>query len=265
MTADPRSEAILRRLGITEPREIDLEAIAWDLGVRIRYRPLEGCEARIIGTSDSAIVTVNSRSPHRRRRFSIGHELGHWQYDRGRVLLCQAEEIGQVGSDLLSRERVADRFASSLLMPDYIFGPVARSFAKVDFRTVCTIADMFDTSRTATAIRLTQSGYFPVVLICHGLRGRKWFTRSPDVPDRWFPRDDLSPDSFAFEVLFGGKTDDAFPRKVGADAWFGRWEAERYEVQEQTVRIGDDEILTIVIVADEHMLQDKPASAQWHR
>jgi hypothetical protein len=75
-------------------------------------------------------------------------------------------------------------------------------------------------------------------------------------PHRWFPRDDLAAESFAFGVLFGDKTEDAFPRKVGADDWFDRWEAERYEVLEQTVRTGDAEILTLIIVTDDRMLRD---------
>jgi hypothetical protein len=250
------AERILRRLGITEPQEIDLEAIAWDLGVRIRYRPLTGCEARIIGTDDQAIITVNIRSSPRRRRFSIGHELGHWHNDRGRLLLCQAEEIGHLGSALLSRESAANRFASGLLMPEYILRPIARAYPKTDFQTVRAIADIFNTSVTATAIRLTDGRYFPAVLVCHGAHGRKWFARSPDVPDRWFPRDDLSAESFAFGVLFGDSPEDRFPRKIGADAWFFRLEAERYEVQEQTIRTGDAEILTLIVVADGGMLRE---------
>jgi hypothetical protein len=129
-------------------------------------------------------------------------------------------------------------------------------FPKADFHAVRAIADIFDASRTATAIRLTEGRYFVAVLVCHGPQGRKWFTRSSDIPERWFPRNHLSADSFAFGVLFGGTSEDAFPRKIGADAWFGRWEAERYEVLEQTIRTGDDEILTLVIVTDDRMLQD---------
>ena len=41
MTRDTPTEIILKCLGITDPREIDLEAIAWHLGVRVRYRPLD--------------------------------------------------------------------------------------------------------------------------------------------------------------------------------------------------------------------------------
>lgn len=254
MTADTPAEVVLKRLGISEPHEIDLEAVAWHLGARIRYRPLGRCEARIIGTGDRAVITVNSRSSRRRQRFSIGHELGHWHHDRGRVLFCQAEDIGRAATGGLSPERVADRFASNLLMPDYLFQPIARRFAKIDFEAVRKIADAFDTSRTATAIRLVEAGYFMGCLVCHGSRGRKWFARSRAVPDRWFPRDDLAAEGFAIAVLFGGAAEDRFPRRIGADAWFDRFDAERYEVHEQTIRIGDDEILTLVRIDDDRML-----------
>jgi hypothetical protein len=256
VTSATPAELVLRRLGITEPQEIDLEAIAWDLGGRIRYRPLTGCDARLIGTDDQAIVTINSRSSRRRRRFSIGHELGHWHNDRGRLLLCQAEDIGHPGGAPLSRERAADRFASSLLMPEFILRPIARAYPKADFQTVRAIADNFDTSVTATAIRLTEGRYFTAVLVCHGPEGRKWFARSPDVPDRWFAREDLSAESFAFDVLFREDADDRLPRKIGADAWFSPWEAQRYEVQEQTIRTGESEILTLIVVADGGMLRE---------
>jgi hypothetical protein len=67
------AERLLQELGVMEPGEIDLEAIAFHLGARVRYRPLDGCEARIIGSNDAAIITVNERSSYRRKRFSIAH------------------------------------------------------------------------------------------------------------------------------------------------------------------------------------------------
>jgi hypothetical protein len=255
LTGDTPAELILKRLGISQPEEIDLEAIAWDMDARVRYRPLDGCEARIIGSADRAIITVNSRANPRRQRFSIGHELGHWHHDRGRVLLCQADDIGRAAIGSVHPERIADRFASSLLMPAYLFRPIARAYPKVDFQTIRAIADRFETSRTATAIRLIEDGHFVGCLVCHGSRGRKWFTRSPEVPDRWFPRAELAAESFAFAVLYGGGAEDRFPRKIGADAWFDRWDAERFEVYEQSIRPSDHEILTLVRIDDEAMLR----------
>ena len=74
MTVLSPPERVLQQLGVTEPDDIDLEAIAWTLGAEVRYRQLDGCEARIIGCGDRAIITVNERSSPRRRRFSVGHE-----------------------------------------------------------------------------------------------------------------------------------------------------------------------------------------------
>jgi len=248
------AERLLQELGITEPKEIDLEAIAHHVGARVKFRPLDGCEARIVGCNGAAIITVNERSPPRRRRFSIAHELGHWCHDRGKHLVCRVEEMRP--RDQLSPERIADGYAADLLMPRYLFKPAARVYPKLNFKTVSELASAFDASITATAIRLVEDRHSPALLVCHGKGGRKWFSRGTDVPPRWFPKDTLDAESYAFEVLFGAKPDDPMPRKIGADAWFDRWEAERYELLEQTVRTGDDEILTLVLITDHHMLEE---------
>jgi hypothetical protein len=250
------AERLLKELGVTDPKEIDLEAIAWTLGARVKYRPLDGCEACITGDTERAIISVNCRNPRRRRRFSIGHELGHWQHHRGRILVCRADDIGRGRRNASPAERTADAYAADLLMPAYLLKPVARAYPKLDFATVRAIADLFDASYTATAIRLVETAHAYALLVCHGPEGRKWFTSTPGVPERWFPRKDLDDDSSAPDVLSGRTNDDAGLRRVGADAWFDRAEAGKYEVLEQTISIGSDEILSLVVIADEEMLEE---------
>ena len=46
LAAPTPAELVLLDLGINSPADIDLEAIAWTLGARVRYRPLDSCEAR---------------------------------------------------------------------------------------------------------------------------------------------------------------------------------------------------------------------------
>ena len=72
------AERLLQSFGITEPHEIDLEAIAWEIGIEISEERLDGCEAQIIGNGDKAHVIIDSRASKERKRFSIGHEMGHW-------------------------------------------------------------------------------------------------------------------------------------------------------------------------------------------
>lgn len=244
-------------LGIRLPEEIDLEAIAWTEGAVVNYRRLAGCEARIVGRGDRAVIAVNSASSVRRQRFSLGHELGHWRHHRGRALFCSVNDIGLRKTFRQNDvERVANRFAADLLMPGYIFDEVARSYRKPDFSTVDAIAGQFCVSRSAAAIRLVQRGHFPAFLICHGSNKRKWFFRSPQIPERWFPRDDLDPESNAFEVQFGRSRGTRHLTKIGADAWFDRFDAARFEVREQSVPYSDDSSLTLVVIEDDQMLSD---------
>lgn len=248
------AEALLQELGITDPQEIDLEAIAWHVGVRIKICDLDGCEARITGHGKRAIVRVNRSSHRRRRRFSIGHELGHWRYHRGRLLVCRPEDIGNRTLGPVAIERVADAYAADLLMPRYLFDPIAREYSRLDFHVVREISHIFQTSRPATAIRLVEGKHSRALLICHGTNGRKWFTRSPDVSSRWFPRKDLDAESFAFDTLFGNGPEQTRPRIIGADAWFDRHDAHRYEILEQSIRTNVDEILTLLLITDDGML-----------
>lgn len=95
MTLPPRfrpAADLLKELGITEPKEIDIEAIAEHCKATVLYGQLTGSEARIVGADDTAIITVN-RSPSRgRERFSAAHELAHWLRDAGDVaLLCNPD------------------------------------------------------------------------------------------------------------------------------------------------------------------------------
>ncbi len=67
---------------------------------------LPSCEARIIGFYDQAIITVRNSGDPRRRRSSI----------------CRSNDIGNPGA-ASQLEKQADRFATDLLMPRYLFVP----------------------------------------------------------------------------------------------------------------------------------------------
>ncbi|WJR74930.1 ImmA/IrrE family metallo-endopeptidase [Bradyrhizobium sp. NP1] len=249
------AEALLQELGVTQPDEIDLEAIAFHVGARVRFRMLCGCEAHIIGCNGAAVITVKSDSSGRRKRFSIAHELGHWRYHRGKRLVCRVDEYRP--RDMQSPEKVADAYAADLLMPRYLFQPHARTLGKLSFGVIEALGTAFRTSLTATAIRLVDLDHIPAFIVCHGSNGRRWFARAPTVPRHWFPRDELDPKSSAFGVQFGGRSDDGSVRKVGADAWFECNGAAQFTVLEQTVRVTRDETISLVVFDDRRMLAER--------
>ena len=123
MTYLTPAERLLQELGITEPEEIDLEAIAFHLGACVRFRKLDGCEARIIGCNHAAIITIDEDCSHRRKRFSLAHEIGHWTHHKGQTLVCRVEESRP--QERTSPERIANNYAADLLMPRYLFAPTS--------------------------------------------------------------------------------------------------------------------------------------------
>ena len=231
-------------LGVASPSDIDLEAVAWTRGIAVRYRPLKGCEARIFGDGERAIVSINSLSTAERKRFSLAHEIGHWELHRGQVLFCRSDDIGgNKGSS--ATERVANQFAADLLMPSYLFDPY-RQRKSLTFGLVDDVAKEFRVSRTAAAIRLVQKAEKPAMLICHSKVRREWFHKSLQWPDELWPRDELDTRSRAFDIQFGGKPDSRVMLKVPADAWFERFAATRYDIKESTVSGGNSSTLTII-------------------
>lgn len=89
------AEQLLFDLGISEPSDIQLDAIAHCFGVEVRYQPLSNCEAQIIGFKEKAVVYVSTSTKPLRRRFSAGHELGHWHHHRGQSFVCRPDDIGR--------------------------------------------------------------------------------------------------------------------------------------------------------------------------
>jgi hypothetical protein len=52
-------------------------------------------------------------------------------------------------------------------------------------------------------------------------------------------------------MLFNEAVEENFPRKMPADAWFGFKGCDRLEVEEQSFRLPDDEVLTILKLPEE--------------
>lgn len=245
---------VLRDLGIREPQDLDIEAIAEHCGATIVYRPLEGCEARIIGYRDRAIITVNADSIRPRQRFSAGHELGHWMRNRGKVAFrCEDQSFLREWSQNNPETR-ANRYATDLLLPVTMFRPRAQKQA-ITFTTVRALAYTFEMSVTATAIRLVEVGSYPSMLVCHGPEGRAWFVPNPAVARKLWPLDDLGADTVAYKLL-AGEAVSREPVDVRADQWINHPRSDRYWIREHSLPLSSGFILSLLWWEDEQQLTD---------
>ena len=89
-----------------------------------------------------------------------------------------------------------------------------------------------------------------MAIVCHNKVKRRWFERAPMIQPWWFPVKELDRQTFAAEMLFNGSAEQNFPRKIPADAWFDFKGADRFEVEEQSFLIPDEEILTVLKLPD---------------
>lgn len=229
---------ILKQLGIYKPDDIDLDLVAFSLNADVKRIQLSDCEGNIIGTDKKAIISVSIDAHPQRQRFSLGHELGHWVNDRGKNLTyrCDTTEMRQrtfTKNNFRQQKEVrANKFSAELLMPNHIFGDYQRDL-DITIESVDYLANVFNTSRTSTAIRLIEVSSFPCMIICWDKDGtRRWFSRNSIVPDMIWPHRKIPNLRQAF-VLSNSL-------EVDADKWIDISGSEDFTVVESVFTNGYD-------------------------
>lgn len=250
---------LIAELGIRRPDDLDIEAIAEYCGATIRYKQLQGCEARIIGYKDRAIITVSANSIRARQRFSAGHELGHWMRDRGTVAFQCSDQTFLHEWSRDNPESRANRYASDLLLPLSIFRPLAHR-QPITFATVRRLAGIFQMSLTATAIRLVGHGSYPSMLLCFGPQEREWFISSPSVAGKLWPVESPGRDTEAFKLARTDSAENGGPVEIRADQWINHPLADQYYIKEDSVRVTSSLVLVLLWWEDERQLID---FAEW--
>jgi hypothetical protein len=248
MSPGQLAEARIAELGITDPGDIDVEAIAYDAQMIVEYEALDGCEATLVGVGDRAIATVRPSGVRGRDRFSIGHELAHWEMHRGRSFSCRVDDPDANLTSDRPREKEADEYAAHLLMPSAMFNPAVRSLGKPGFRELNDLSKHFETSLLATSIRLADIDALPVVVACYSNSGCRWGKVAAHVPRRWWLRDKLDEDSFAHSLLVSG-TRTVSARKQPGEVWFENGDAENYEVTEECMLGKAGEVLVLLYLS----------------
>jgi Zn-dependent peptidase ImmA (M78 family) len=258
------AERVLDELGIDNPGDLEhLDLIAWERGALIQERHLDGAEARVTVAGRRAVITVSTAIKDiRRKRFSIAHELGHFEIHRRSILLalCLSDDLNDWGEQQLStnREREANEFAAALLLPERFFSPLCLNpEPSIDYLTE--LADCFNVSLTATALRYVQFCDEPVAVVFSQDNRIKWFQGSKDFKELGEElgvfvdvRSRLDPSSGAVK-FFQGHPIPVGWRRVDASAWFrpGRYRTNA-TIQEQSIAMPSyNAVLTVLWVDDD--------------
>lgn len=156
---------LLESHGIHSP-PVDVERIARQLDVDVRYAPLDGGLSGALYRAEDghAVLGVNNWHADVRQRFTIAHELGH--------LLLHPDELfvdGVLKRDdesslaIRSHEIEANAFAAELLMPrKLVLAEINKTLATNATpdpkRLIEHLASLFDVSEQAMQFKLVNLG-----------------------------------------------------------------------------------------------------------
>lgn len=231
---------LLTYYGVSNPSDIDLDAIAFGRGILIHKAPLDGAEAWLLRKEDKGIIRVSSNIKETgRERFAIAHELGHWeQHARLNQFLCTTGDIHAYRGS--NAELEANAFAAELLMPSSLIKPFISK--EVSIAAVQRISVAFGTTLTSSAIRLVEESADDcyVVFSCDGYV--KWWKRKDTGPGFWIePGQPIAYESIAFGCDCPPERAQRM-RRVSPRAWFQFRDEVECEVWEQSVNLGEYDI-----------------------
>jgi hypothetical protein len=140
--AEEAADALRDLLSVDPTPPVDIDRLAFDLGLRIWVRPMIG-EGRLEIDDEAPRILVQARAGRTRRRFTIAHELGHyWLHAIGKP----------VDLDFHAEERFCNEFAAELLLPAAWVTKHARQ--PPSLAGLLEVASIADASLPATFIRL---------------------------------------------------------------------------------------------------------------
>lgn len=168
-----RVEDILSAVGIDEA-PVDLERIARHAGLDIiQSVPADDAEISgcLIRKDGKGVIGVNPTQHPNRRRFTIAHEIGHWELHKGEdvhVDRAQAFQVNFRDSNssvaLYPEEIEANFFAAELLMPAEFLSRDFEGFIDLsaeDDSALRQLAEKYQVSVQALTYRLINLGLLP--------------------------------------------------------------------------------------------------------
>jgi Zn-dependent peptidase ImmA (M78 family) len=158
---------------------VPLEDLAKAAGiVDINALTTDGFEGMLIANAEKSegVILVKQQPRRQRRRFTIGHELGHfllpWHRKKSgesQQFMCSQADMSvstAKASDLrLNWEVQANEFASELLMPTTLFKAKLNAGGEPDLKHLPDLSTTFDTSMEATVRRYVDLHDFPIAVV----------------------------------------------------------------------------------------------------
>lgn len=222
----PLAEAsrIWNLYGFKAPEEMVLEDLAMAMNIFVVDARLDSAAARLVRKGDYGLIRVSDQLRYSgQRRFAIAHEIGHFQLHKKVSQLLACTEVDMQASYRSSPYEIeASIFAGALLMPTEVFRVrVGRQVPRA--KVIKDLAQQFDTSLTATALRYVETSKDYVAFVVSEKGKIRWWRASESFGnhDLWLEsKNDVPSYSAAAAYFRDGAVSDG-PQEVDFNDWFG--------------------------------------------
>lgn len=161
---------LLERLGVRDA-PIPVDRVAALLGLHIE-RTVFGDDVSgvLVINQDKGVIGVNASQPLVRQRFTIAHEIAHYELHREELPVFIDKQLRQYAAVFRNadssngedrREREANRYAAALLMPlPLLREEIAKLPPELDDEEVVeSLAARFNVSKQAMSFRIANAGH----------------------------------------------------------------------------------------------------------
>jgi Zn-dependent peptidase ImmA (M78 family) len=145
---------------------VNIKKVAEILGVRVKMDDFgEGISGFLVFKNGNGLIGINPDESRVRQRFTIAHELGHYNLHCNKSESFFVSKIHFRDEDSstgeMKKEREANAFAAAILMPKRMLQEAIESIPSfyTEDMAIKSLAKKFDVSTMAMSIRLSKLGY----------------------------------------------------------------------------------------------------------
>jgi Zn-dependent peptidase ImmA (M78 family) len=250
--AKAKAKCVLEELEVFKREDLfDLAALCAGRGVCVREEPLKNFEGLLL-RHKRTIVYRDSIPEEGRKRFTIAHELGHWEMhpELNQIQACTTGDIHAYRGSAYELE--ANAFAAALLMPDFMLTEQLK-FAAPTIATIKKLANYYCMSLTASAVRLAEFSNMPIIVAFSTNSCLKWYVRSRKAEPYFFKKigSQLDGESLA-RTCMDTPDDPTKPELVDSSAWFpDDFNNHRFQTYEESVELGAYGVTLSILTIDE--------------
>ena len=221
---------VLALADVQRPRDIDVQAIAMRLGMRIQYGPMSTSRGWLVRGGDHAIVYVaEDARGEPRGDHTVAHEAGHFKMHKAADHFAQCDDESAKGTKKKAgrgdrafwMEIEANHFSTELRMPESLVTPFC-AMPSPTLDHMSRLTRFFPTSLSSAGLRFTQLAPAPCAWVFSAGGVVKWASESASFPGTIAKDDALHPSSVAHAVQRKRAGTDDDPREVPGAAWRGK-------------------------------------------